>query len=388
MEFRFTPDDEQFLADHRHLDPDRLILQRSMYPNLNLALICEQLKLENKVKIKLPTFHEKNALVTRLSYEQCTPEWVARAKANRFKPADMQDVTGGLGVDSWAFALHGNVVAWEHQEFIHKLAVYNGHKLGQPYPKRELGSLLNQHNWPYAEWYLIDPDRRPDGNRRVGLAALEPDLLMWWNAIQKHSKHQLVKLSPAFDQKVISRQLAGVKHIMVIEWENAVREICVHASTGYQGPIETEAWLVHGNDTKVATLSPHTTKLPLYRPDKNHYVWDPPPAWIKSHYWEQAVAENAGFVAGENTTLGFFDHLPTALPGRFYQIVTVLTYQRKSVQTYMNLSQLHAASVGRKDFPVGTEEFRKQHRLAEHPIETIWLAARHLFIHCRKIASR
>src|SRR5690349_14056728 len=91
---------KSFLERYTEKDVFRL---KEMYPEL-FVLLAEQLKLYPKAKEKLPVFTSNYCYFTSKSYEQSSSDALALYKAESFKGRVLLDLTGGLGVDDWAFS--------------------------------------------------------------------------------------------------------------------------------------------------------------------------------------------------------------------------------------------------------------------------------------------
>ena len=105
----------EFILSHEGDDPARLVLSRDRYPGVDVALAAATIESRRKLRYKVPEWygHPELILPLRLSAEQCSSTATARYKASLamsvFTEAHSSDIriadlTGGLGVDSWAFS--------------------------------------------------------------------------------------------------------------------------------------------------------------------------------------------------------------------------------------------------------------------------------------------
>ena len=76
--------------------------------------------LEQKLAAKLPSWAGVHVEVpASLNLQQCSGETAARYKASLVPPgARVADLTGGLGVDSWAFSLHSGAVWYNERDSV------------------------------------------------------------------------------------------------------------------------------------------------------------------------------------------------------------------------------------------------------------------------------
>ena len=103
-----------FILQHEADDPVRLLLSRDRYPDVDIDLAVNTLEVRKKLRTKVPEWYEVPSLVYpfRLSGEQCSSSAAARYKARvalRHTARNggilkVADLTGGMGVDAWAFA--------------------------------------------------------------------------------------------------------------------------------------------------------------------------------------------------------------------------------------------------------------------------------------------
>ncbi|MBR4735483.1 MAG: SAM-dependent methyltransferase, partial [Bacteroidales bacterium] len=98
----------EFILAHDGDDLGRLALARDKYApeveDFDLALTT--LEVRRKLRYKVPEWYAEPSLryPFRLSGEQCSSSETASYKASLAGQGNVADLTGGLGVDSWAFA--------------------------------------------------------------------------------------------------------------------------------------------------------------------------------------------------------------------------------------------------------------------------------------------
>ena len=113
---------EEFIRNHEQDDTSRLLLGRSRWPEIDMDLAVHTLEGRRRMRTKAPSWHAFYGLryPTRLCTEQCSSEATARFKAalasrivssgpmstvpSQERGATIADLTGGLGLDTWAFA--------------------------------------------------------------------------------------------------------------------------------------------------------------------------------------------------------------------------------------------------------------------------------------------
>src|SRR5688572_28699960 len=110
---------KSFLEKYTEKDIFRL---SDLYPEL-YKLLAEQLKLYPRAKEKLPVFTSNYCYLTTKSYEQSSSESLAKYKAGLFSGEVLIDLSGGLGVDDWAFSRSfKNVISVDNDAELNELA--------------------------------------------------------------------------------------------------------------------------------------------------------------------------------------------------------------------------------------------------------------------------
>lgn len=252
---------EEFIRNHEQDDTSRLLLGRSRWPEIDMDLAVHTLEGRRRMRTKAPSWHAFYGLryPTRLCTEQCSSEATARYKAalarrivssgpmstvaSQERGAAIADLTGGLGLDTWAFAtmpatLHASESSAScpadslpscparpgipptvlHNEMNPDLSAAVRHNFTQlgltnvtfrsmalaPCNLKEIlaGSLLP------PDLIYLDPARRAtDGSKVFRLEDCQPDVLTLLPELLAAAPHILLKISPMADISLIVSQL-------------------------------------------------------------------------------------------------------------------------------------------------------------------------------------
>ena len=259
---------EEFIRNHEQDDTSRLLLGRSRWPDLDMDLVVHTLEGRRRMRTKAPSWHAFYGLryPTRLCTEQCSSEATARYKAalsrrivssgpmstvpSQERGATIADLTGGLGLDTWAFATTpascpvdsipsypagvspscpadplpscparpGIPPTVLHNEMNPDLSAAVRHNFSQmgltnvtfrsmalaPGNLKEIlaGSLLP------PDLIYLDPARRAtDGSKVFCLEDCQPDVLTLLPELLAAAPHILLKISPMADISLIVSQL-------------------------------------------------------------------------------------------------------------------------------------------------------------------------------------
>ena len=241
---------ERFIIDNAEADIPRLLLSCKDWPERkNLAI--STIEARKKLRRKVPEWYSCPSLVypSALSAEQCSSSATARYKASVARSitggGKIADLTGGIGIDSWAFAeLFEEVLYNERESSLADAARQNFRTLGVGNIKvssvdvtpLSLGNVLDGFD---PDLVFIDPARRSSDGRKVFLLEdCSPDVLKLLPGLFLRCRHLLLKLSPMADIAMTVERLdrAWEEYLEKTSgtgWNgNWVREIHVVSSMG------------------------------------------------------------------------------------------------------------------------------------------------------------
>lgn len=174
---------------------------------------------------------QARCITTQKGFEQCTSEIIAQWKASHFPANTLLSLTGGLGIDDWAWAKNGSsVISLDPDESLNAIVRYNWARLGIDATRLESTAEMWLEANPDARFDLVyvDPDRRPQGVRKSFQA--EDYLPNVFELIKKYGvigKMWLIKLSPMTDPNWIFNHFECQTEIMSIGYKNEAKEILV-----------------------------------------------------------------------------------------------------------------------------------------------------------------
>ncbi|MDO4999170.1 MAG: hypothetical protein Q4E27_02860 [Bacteroidales bacterium] len=138
------------------------------------------------------------------------------------------DLTGGLGVDSWAFSqVAGKVVYFERSEELAAAAVRNFARLGAGPIEVRCETVTPETELPEADLIYADPARRDAAGRKVFLLEdCTPDILTLLPQMLRKAPAVLLKLSPMADLAMLAGRLSPfLREIHVVELDGEVKEL-------------------------------------------------------------------------------------------------------------------------------------------------------------------
>ena len=138
------------------------------------------------------------------------------------------DLTGGLGVDSWAFSqVAERVVYFEQNAELAAAAARNFAKLGADNIEVRNETVTPETELPEADLIYADPARRSAAGRKVFLLEdCTPDILSLLPMLLRKAPVVLLKLSPMADLAMLAGRLGPtLREIHVVESDGEVKEL-------------------------------------------------------------------------------------------------------------------------------------------------------------------
>ena len=327
-----------FILQHEADDPVRLLLSRDKYPDIDIDLAVTTLEVRRKLRTKVPEWYAVPSLVYpfRLSGEQCSSSETARYKAwlasglrlegvppqtvaTRPLPSKMgpsllcgrgwpqvcggtpsslnvADLTGGMGVDAWAFAQVSKEVLYNEMQLeLVRATELNFRELGVENVRFrncrvEPGKVKEVLDGFRPDVIFLDPVRRAEDGRKVFLIEeCQPDVLGLLPELFEAARYVLLKLSPMADITMACKRLgAHVKEVHVVaaggeckellflldrEWEGApatfiveggaVMEVPGQARNEGEGQARNE-----GSPLVISTGAKRSGEISLFEPGK------------------------------------------------------------------------------------------------------------------------
>ena len=189
-----------------------------------------------KVARKLPAWAAAGIEIpSALALEQCSSSATASYKAGLAALPDparsthlVLDLTGGLGVDSWAFSqVAERVVYFEQNAELAAAAARNFAKLGADNIEVRNETVTPETELPEADLIYADPARRSAAGRKVFLLEdCTPDILTLLPMLLRKAPVVLLKLSPMADLAMLAGRLGPtLREIHVVESDGEVKEL-------------------------------------------------------------------------------------------------------------------------------------------------------------------
>ena len=370
-----------FILQHEADDPVRLLLARDKYPDIDIDLAVTTLEVRRKLRTKVPEWYAVPSLVYpfRLSGEQCSSSETARYKASLIarsigegvppetcghprphkregpaacggrgrgatvsggtpSPITMADLTGGMGVDTWAFAQVAQEVLYNEVQVelvratelnFRELGVENvrfGNRLVEP------GKVVEVLDGFQPDIIFLDPARRAGDGRKVFLIEeCQPDVLGLLPELFEASRYVLLKLSPMADITMACKRLGEhVKEVHVVAAGGECKELLFLLDREWSGTPAT--FVVEGGTVMgIPEAEPGVT---LGMPQPGFSLFEPGKALTKAGAFSLPCGRFGLAKLGQHTHLYVGEAIPEELRpfGKVFEVLEVLPLNNRTMK--------------------------------------------------------
>lgn len=360
----------QFILAHEGEDPAALALARgrlaSQVEDFDLALTT--LEVRRKLRTKVPQWYAVPGLQYpfRLSGEQCSSEETAfyKAKVAGSYGRSVADLTGGLGVDSWAFSGVASAVLYnEMRPELAASAQANFAMLGITNVRVSCAELrpggLQGILGDFAPDVLfLDPARRAQDGRKVfRLEDCQPDVLTLLPELLEACPHVLLKLSPMADITLVSRQLGCVKEVHVVGADGECKELLLMLERGYIGQPRT---FIYEKGAVLATdEAPEVTSAPM-----GDLLFEPGKALLKAGAFDLPCRYGLEKLEQHTHLYRASVRVEALQPfGKWFRILETVPLDKRSMKEVGR--RYPKASVTARNIPMTSDELRKRMGVAD-----------------------
>lgn len=319
-----------------------------------------------KFSAKLPEWAAAGAaeLPSSLALEQCSSTAAALYKASLIGGAGViVDITGGLGVDCWAFSrVAKKVFYFERNAELAEAVKRNYAALGITNVSISNECISAESALPDCDLLFADPARRSDTGRKVFLLEdCSPDVLTLMDMFWKHTSRIMLKLSPMADISMLAEKFGPtLREIHVVGLGRECKELlCLLEkdwNSGYTirvAELESAAGLSFTkNEEKESSVS-YTRGI-----KEGQYLFEPSPALMKSGCFK-LLSERFGMEKmSKDTHLYVSGTLPEGLAGlgKLFRIEEVRKLDKTSMKE-LGKANPHA-EVSARGIPMRSEELR------------------------------
>ncbi|MCX6177882.1 MAG: class I SAM-dependent methyltransferase [Chlorobiales bacterium] len=365
------PEVQAVIDLHSAEDSVTFALQFHSHKDIPVRAIAEQLACRQKAAKKLPNFFRHNLLYTPLALEQASGELTAQYKTSLMSGKRMIDLSGGLGADSMFLSrVFQEVVYCERDALLCALFQHNLKKSGitnVQVKNADSIDLLASYPDDFFDWIYVDPARREQGRRSIGLESASPDVVAGHDTFLRKARRICVKASPALEVTGLKKLLPSLQSIIVVSVDSECKEILLllDRSSNLQQPLMVKAiCLSSASEVEVEVIGNSDVEKTIASSLKK-YFYEPDAAIIKAKLTSK-LAGDFGFEF-MNKTVDYLtsDMMVETFPGKTFRMIECILYKPKTFKAFLKRHDIVGASIQRRDFPLSPEELRKQYRLLE-----------------------
>lgn len=367
---------------------DDLILKKFISENINqpVHLIAKKLnKLEveersqiiqqiigrQKIRKKLPLFyHNYNLIIPpSINLEQSSSETTANFKSTLFTGLNIIDITGGLGVDSFAFAQYNKVTHCEINAELAEISKKNAQVLNisNICMKACNGVDFVCHHSTTFDIVYLDPARRNEQNKKlVRFEDCTPNIIDIKERLFEKANQILMKTSPMSDISLGLNQLKNVTKIWIVAVKNEVKEILWLLEKDAQllpneVPIQainikknkTEQFEGKLSDEKKAEAIKGTTKSYLY--EANASI-------LKAGFFNLVATKFNLEKLSTNSHLYSSEFCLNNFPGRIFEVIDIVPYKTKLLKNRLLKKKINIST---RNFPSLVRDLIKKFKIVE-----------------------
>ncbi len=369
----------EFVRNHSNDDTAELLLHKERYPGVDVVSAAQQIEGHKQASVKWPTLANCAGYLypPRLNREQASSEAAAHNKAGIVQDLhkgscdtlDIADLTGGMGIDSIAFAKmpDTDVDYVECNAELCRLMEHNSSVLGL--------NNIAVHCGDGIEWLrnskkkynviFIDPARRDTHGKKV--AAFEdctPNILEHKELLTEHCDFLMVKASPMMDIDKGIEQLGNVSDVYVVAVRNECKELVfVCGDSDLEARIHCTDIIpcdgVYNNEP--FTRSQEAQAECVYCKSVGRYIYEPDASLMKGGPYKLLSDEWGMQKLARNTHLYTSDNFHDWM-GRTFCVLKEVSLNKKAIAALIPDGKAHVVT---RNYPVAAAELQRQLGLKE-----------------------
>ena len=381
-----------FITAHENDDIAKLLLGKAKWPDIDMERAATVIECRRRIRPRLPEWYSHPEIIypDRLSTEQCSSSETAEYKASvasRIAGAGnsgncrIADLTGGLGVDSAAFAeSFGKVLYNEMNPERADAARHNFNVLGRNNievtgftASPEESRLWDRLRVFSPDIVFVDPARRSaDGSKVFLLEECSPDVLGIMPQIFSCTDNLLLKLSPMADISMAASRLvkhgAEVREVHCIASGGECKELLIAASKagdrmdGYSITVYDGGRTMYFSQEDLGRIASAGPELMACEEDLQNmkFLFEPGKALAKAGLFN-AICSFGLKKAGINTHLYFSEKMPDSRLLPFGKTFSIKGFHQFNKQGTRTVSKMWPeCEVTARNIPVSSEELRKK----------------------------
>ena len=345
-----------------------LVLKGSPFNEIKNIDIIEQIESKSRCRSKLPSWYNTPGILypNKLNIEQCSSEKTAYYKSTLVSGENLIDITAGFGVDSFYFSKKiKNILSCELDEKLSKISEHNFKTLNTKNIRTKSLNGLNflKKKETIFDWIYIDPSRRGQNNeKKVFIKDCNPDISKHLNLFFKRSQNILIKLSPMVDIQALLKDVSNPKEIHIVAVKNEVKEILVVLKKGFSSETTIKAINLNSEQPNFEFKISNEKKVVLSYKSPEKYLYEPNLAVIKAGAFKILASKFKIGKLGPNTHLYTSSKIKNKFPGKIYNIMDVIPYNKRNLNKIIKGIK---ANIKSRNFPKSVNEIKEQYKLID-----------------------
>lgn len=370
---KWTPALKTFVEEHLGEDVDRLLLTASRYPEIDMPWAVDQIRARRQIREKLPDWYACGELVfpSRIAAEQCSSEQTALYKQRLIEDGcHLCDLTGGLGVDSYAFSRKAGTVTYTERFADYcEAARHNFKVLGAEniqVVNTEAEAWLDSSTG--VDVFYLDPARRGEGNKRVfALSDCEPDLVGLLPSLFNRAPKVIAKISPMADLRQTMSLLPQTTEIHVVSVRNECKELLFVMEREHECEYPRIRCVNFRSDEREEVFDfdfrQESALSSLLAKEVAAYLYEPNVSVLKAGAFKSISSVFNLPKLEVSSHLYTSDDWVEAFPGRIFRVEEVLPFSGKLLKNLY--SSIPKANITVRNFPLSVEELRKRTKIRD-----------------------
>lgn len=359
---------QQFIQENLNIDLTRLVLSKSPFFNISSKELAEQIAGKKTAEKKLPSWFKTPFVYypPKLALEQCSSEQTAAYKSRLLRGKTFVDLSGGMGVDTFAFARKAEqVIHVEKQAELSEITRHNAQTLGLKNIQFIVSEAENwiKNNSGHWDTAYLDPSRRVSGQKVFKLSDCEPNIVQLQEKILEFSSYIILKTAPLLDIKSGLTELKKVSEIHVISVNNEVKEVLWVLDKDFQGT-EPIIYCIGLSNSEEYSFAFRLSEEKNYQIDHyakvQDYLYEPDAAWLKAGCFKLITQQyNVGKLYA-HTHLYTSDIMLNDFPGRKFKVNRILSYK-----DFCKSKMPKQANITCRNFPLKPTEIQAKHKIKD-----------------------
>lgn len=333
----------------------------------------EQIQSYQKARQKLPSWVEVPNIIwpPPVSVEQASSEITATFKASLFSDDVMADLTGGMGVDTVAFAEHFKQVYYvESETELCERSAHNFNVLGRKNiqtlnetAESFLERLVGEGNDIRLDLVYLDPSRRVENRKVFKIEDCSPDLNTILPKCKEVADQVLIKLSPMVDVSYLIRQF-NPNTIWIVAVRNEVKEILMLSKREIHKVVRIETIEIKAHDEQqIFKFFPEQEVMAISEFSMpSTYLYEPNAAILKAGAFKLIGRQYKIKKLHQNTHLYTSGELIEDFPGRIFLVKDSLQSNQKEVARRIPERKINIIT---RNYPQRAEELKKALKLQD-----------------------